>query len=161
LRKIFTILTLCAFLVLITGCGSLEQNSRDTIAAATGLIQSAQGQYQAECVAAPTSGTCVLINQGVHAQNALVTALEAYCGFQVGVTVPSATCTPIKGAAAALSAAIGNLNTIMGEITAIVQAGKKTAVLDQAGKIEAELLARSVKNPTLADLESVRIGGSL
>lgn len=153
--KILT-LTLCACIGL-TGCGTLEQNSRDTLAAATGLIQSAQGQYSAECTTAPTSGTCVLINQGVHAQNALITALEAYCGFQVGITLPAATCQPVKTASGALNAAIGNLNNIMGEITAIVHAGKKATLIYKQRQIEAGILSKSQSAPKYRDLENARI----
>ena len=159
MRQITTLLALAAVALSLTSCGPVEKTARDTIAAATGLIQSAQTEYKAECAALPTAPKCVLVNDGVHGQNAAITALEAYCGFQVGVSLPSDVCKPVKGAEPALTAAIGNLNRFVGEITAIINNSQnkvKTAALDRARNIQTGILVSTPLRPTLGDIEALR-----
>lgn len=160
MRKLLVMLLLTPLL----GCPGgqpAEKSARDTIAAATGAIQSAQTEYKAECIAAPTAPKCVLINDAVHGQNAAITSLEAYCGFQVNLSLPTDTCTPVKTAVGAMTAAIGNLHNFIGEIQAIMQANKAKVAMRRARDIEATLLANSRNVPTLKQLEDARIGGGL
>lgn len=159
MRKLLGTIAMLALIPLL-GCPGkqpAEKNARDTIAAATGAIQSAQTEYKAECTAAPVAPKCVLINDAVHGQNAAITSVEAYCGFQVNVSLPADVCVPVKTAAGALTAAIGNLGNFVGEIQAIMQAQKKTAALRRARDIEATMLANSRQVPTLKQLEAARI----
>jgi hypothetical protein len=110
--------------LLMTACESLEQQARDTAAALGGAIAAAQTQYQTACTAtvrdSSTATACTLINKAVAAQNALVTADEAYCGFSPGTPLTT-TCTPVKSAEAGLSAAISNATPFVTELKAIIQ----------------------------------------
>ncbi|HVM92353.1 MAG TPA: hypothetical protein VMT67_06050 [Terriglobales bacterium] len=94
----------------MTGCSPLENQARDTAAALSGSIVAAQSEYQASCMANPGQAICQLINKGVSGQNALITAIETYCGWAATLAPPdpSATCVPVKSAQAGLQAAIAN-----------------------------------------------------
>jgi hypothetical protein len=92
------------------GCSPLETQARDTAAALSGSIVAAQTKYQAGCSANPSQEICQLINRGVSGENALVTAIETYCGWAITPAPPDphATCSPAKSASATLQAAIAN-----------------------------------------------------
>jgi hypothetical protein len=113
MRNLGVVLLICCALVMI-GCSPLEQKARDTAAALSGSIVAAQAQYQASCAANPTQNVCQLINRGVSGENALVTAVETYCGWDttVGPPDPTAQCVAVKSAQAALEAAIANAATL-------------------------------------------------
>jgi hypothetical protein len=100
------------------GCSPIENQARDTAAALSGAIIAAQGQYQASCVANPNQQVCQLINRGVAGENALITAVETYCGRTPTATPTDATtqCVPVKSAQAALEVAITNASTLTLEI---------------------------------------------
>jgi len=102
------LLVLCLFPML--GCSSLENQARNAAAALSGSIVAAQNKYQAACVANPSQEICRVINRGVSGENALITAVETYCGWSVTAAPPdpAATCVPVKSAEAALRAAIAN-----------------------------------------------------
>ena len=68
----------------------------------------------ASCTANSGQEICQLINRGISGQNALITAVEAYCGWTPTLAPPDpqATCVPVKSAQAALEAAIANAATL-------------------------------------------------
>jgi len=92
--------------------------ARDTAAALQGAIIAAQSANQASCTATPTGANCVLINKAISAENALITATEAYCGWSATAppTNPQATCTPVSTLSGALNAAITNATTFITEL---------------------------------------------
>jgi hypothetical protein len=123
LRNLGRCFVLSLVLVLVA-CSPLEQQARNTAAALQGAISSAQAQYLSQCQATPTAaGPCTIINQAVAGQNALVTAVEAYCGWSE--TAPPANgalaCTPVKGAAPGLQTAINNATLFITEIKGILK----------------------------------------
>lgn len=124
MRKLFTMLLVVSLLSML-GCSPLENRARDTAAALSGSIIAAQTQYQASCTTNPKQQICDLINHGVSGENALITAVETYCGWSptldpsapkagpLGAPTlappdPTAKCVPVKSAQAALQAAIAN-----------------------------------------------------
>ena len=95
------------------GCSPLETQARDTAAALSGSIIAAQTKYQASCSAKPSQEICQVINRGVSGENALITAIETYCGWALtSPPDPTATCVPVKSAQAALQAGIANAATL-------------------------------------------------
>jgi len=113
MRLLITML-LFATLISMSGCSPLENQARDTAAALSGSIVAAQTQYQASCTANPKQQICDLINRGVAGENALITAVETYCGWSPTLAPPDPTakCAPVKSAQAALQAAIANAATL-------------------------------------------------
>lgn len=110
------VLVLLAATLLFTACPA-EKDARDTAAALQGSLLAAQAKYQASCTAAPTLQICHIINQGVSAQNALITATQAYCGWSAATPPPKGTkCVPVKSAEAAFTAALANARQLTGEI---------------------------------------------
>jgi hypothetical protein len=103
-----------ALTMALTACSPLEQKARDTAAALSGVIVAAQQKYLVTCQNNPTQGVCQNINKGVSAENALITAVETYCGWSASPAPPdpNAKCVPVKGAAAALNAAVSNAATL-------------------------------------------------
>ena len=131
--RILTTFAAVAGLLAMTGCSPLEQKARDTAAALSGSIVAAQAQYQTSCAANPKQEVCQLINRGVAGENALITAVETYCGWAptnpsapnagapgapttAAPPDPTATCVPVKSAQAALQAAIANATALTLEI---------------------------------------------
>ena len=114
---VVTVAVVVAFICLV-GCSPVEQKARDTAAALSGSVVAAQSQYQASCTANPKQQVCQLINRGVAGENALITAVETYCGWAQGAAPPdpTATCVPVKSAQAALEAAIANAAALTLEI---------------------------------------------
>lgn len=112
-----------ALLLVLVGCSSLEQNARDSAAALNGALVAAQTQYQTSCSATPTASPCTLINRAVDAQNALITATEAYCGWTAGVLPadPAASCKPVSTATAGLQAAVNNANSFVVQLKGVIQ----------------------------------------
>ncbi len=100
---------------------SLEANARDAAAALGGELQTAQAQNQA-CIQDPTPVACQTIKRGVSGQNALVTALETYCGWSVAAEAPpvGTPCTPVSTAQGALTFAITNANQLVTEVKGTV-----------------------------------------
>jgi hypothetical protein len=113
MKRLMTMLTVVIVLPML-GCSPLENQARDTAAALSGSIVAAQSEYQASCVANPTQEVCQVIDRGISGENALITAVESYCGWTPTLAPPdpTATCVPIKSAAAALEAAIANAATL-------------------------------------------------
>lgn len=108
-------LALTAFIlgltILTTGCSPIEIQARDTAAALQGVLKVAMPQYETTCEANPNQQICNLINNGISAQNALLTAGETFCGWNPALPPPNPDTTPCveqKGATALLKAAIGN-----------------------------------------------------
>ena len=122
MRKASVSLILTLTLILIA-CTPSEQSARNTAAALQGAITAAQAQYLTQCTATPTGKPCVIINQAVAGQNALVTAVEAYCGWSEASPPASstATCVPVKSAAAGLQTAINNSNLFITELKGLIQ----------------------------------------
>ena len=123
--KKLVVCLIVALTLATTACSPLEQQARNTAAALQGAISAAQTQYLTECTATPKDQPCVIINQSIAGQNALVTAVEAYCGWSE--TAPpanaSAPCVPVKGASAGLQTAINNANLFMTELKGIITPG--------------------------------------
>lgn len=115
--KLKSIIVVCT-LIVMTGCSPLENNARDAAAALSGSIVAAQAKYQDTCTANKTQQICETINKGVSAENALITAIETYCGMAISPTPPDrdTPCHPVKTAETALSAAISNANTLTSQI---------------------------------------------
>ncbi|HTR24675.1 MAG TPA: hypothetical protein VMI10_11880 [Terriglobales bacterium] len=111
------VVVLASILVMV-GCSPLENEARDTAAALSGSIVAAQSEYQASCMANPGQEICQLINRGVSGENALITAVETYCGWPAAVAPPdpTATCVPVKSAEGALRAAIANAASLTVQI---------------------------------------------
>ena len=109
MRKLFTIVVAFGVLPML-GCSPLENQARDAAAALSGSIVAAQTKYQGSCTANPSQQICQAINRGVSGENALVTAVETYCGWAVTPAPPdpNAKCVPAKSAQAALQTAIAN-----------------------------------------------------
>lgn len=109
MKKLTTILIVLCLLPML-GCSPLENQARDTAAALSGSIVAAQTKYQATCTANPSQEICQVINRGVSGENALITAVETYCGWAPTLAPPDPTakCVPVKSAQAALQAAIAN-----------------------------------------------------
>ena len=118
MMRTFGVGLLLVCLLPMMGCSPIENQARDTAAALSGAIVAAQTTYQANCVANPEQQVCQLINRGVAGENALITAVETYCGWTPSIVPPDATaqCVPVKSAQAALEAAIANASTLTLEI---------------------------------------------
>lgn len=117
------LLVLVVALTLATvACSPLEQQARNTAAALQGVIVAAQAKYHDSCVGNPSQNVCQVINKGVSGENALVTSIETYCGWST--TMPpadvNAKCVPVKGATAALQAAIANAAQLTTEIKGVL-----------------------------------------
>lgn len=123
MRKAITLSMLVALFLVTTACSPIEQNARNTAAALQGALSAAQAKYQTECTSSPKDQACVTINQAVAGQNALITAVEAYCGWSESAPPPtgSATCVPVKTAAAGLQTSINNANLFITELKGILQ----------------------------------------
>ncbi len=109
MRKLFTIALALGVLPMLA-CSPLENQARDVAAALSGSIVAAQAKYQGSCTANPSQQICQAINRGVSVENALVTAVETYCGWAVTPAPPdpNAKCVPAKSAQAVLQAAVAN-----------------------------------------------------
>src|SRR5438874_7486962 len=107
MRKLFTIVIALGVLPMLA-CSPLENQARDAAAALSGSIVAAQAKYQGSCTASPSQQICQAINRGVSAENALITAVETYCGWAVtpGPPDPHANCVAVKSAEAILQAAV-------------------------------------------------------
>lgn len=112
-----------ALTLITTACSPLEQQARDTAAALQGAISAAQARYLTECTANPKNQACVAINQAVAGQNAFVTAVEAYCGWSETAPPPfgTASCVPVKSAAAGLQISINNANLFIVELRGLLK----------------------------------------
>lgn len=107
-----------------TACSPLEQQARNTAAALQGAIGAAQAQYQTTCTSNSSQTACTVINQAVAGQNALVTAIEGYCGWSTAnppAMPTTATCTPVKTATAGLTTAINNANLFVTELKGLIK----------------------------------------
>jgi hypothetical protein len=109
MRKLFTIALALGVLPMLA-CSPLENQARDAAAALSGSIVAAQTMYQGSCTANPSQQICQSINRGVSGENALITAVETYCGWAVTPAPPDPTakCVPLKSTQTALQAAIAN-----------------------------------------------------
>ena len=111
-----------ALILLTIACSPVEQNARDTAAALNGALTAAQFKYQDACIAEPKLNQCQIINRAVDGQNALVTAVEAYCGWSVTQPIDkTAKCIPVQSAQAGLQAALGNANLFITELKGLIQ----------------------------------------
>lgn len=136
MKKLLLVAVATVALILSAGCAkkanpsppsppteTIQQGARDTAAALNGALLSAQSKYQATCAAKSSQAACQLINRGIAAQNALITADQAYCGWSATVAPsdPNAVCVPVTGTNAALTAAITNAAAIIAEIQTLVK----------------------------------------
>lgn len=109
-KKKFCMIMIAMGMLPMLGCSPLENQARDAAAALSGSIIAAQTRYQASCTANPSQQVCQAINRGVSGENALITAVETYCGWAVTPAPPdpNAKCVAVKSAQAVLQAAIAN-----------------------------------------------------
>lgn len=114
-RSMVLITILAAALIGCTGCEPPEQIARNVIASGSGAIAKAQASYTTSCIANPAQHVCQIINRTVDGENAAVTALETYCSVSPGGDV-NGKCVPVKSAQGGLTAAIANLNQLIGEL---------------------------------------------
>ncbi len=98
----------------MVGCSPLENQARDAVAALSGSIVAAQTKYQTTCATNPGQEVCQVINRGVSGENALITAIETYCGWAPSLAPPDAAakCVPVRSAETALRSAIANAATL-------------------------------------------------
>jgi len=113
MKKLFTIIVALGLLPMFA-CSPVENQARDSAAALSGSIIAAQTKYQVSCTANPSQQICQVINRGISGENALITAVETYCGWAVTPAPPdpNAKCVPVKSAEAALQTAIANAATL-------------------------------------------------
>lgn len=117
------LLLLVPCLLILAGCPSgVESKARDTSAALKGAIGTAQAEYAVSCTASPTTTTCTTITRAIAAQNALITATEAYCSWSTSAPPPDTTtkCVPVASAQAALNAAIANATQAITEVKGVI-----------------------------------------
>ena len=112
--RAFVVGVVIACVFAMVGCSPLENQARDAAAALSGSIVAAQSKYQASCAANAQQEICQVINRGVSGQNALITAVETYCGWaqSPAPSDPAATCVPVRSAEAALRTAIANATAL-------------------------------------------------
>lgn len=120
--KKLTYIWVITLTIVMMSCTPLEQAARNTAAALQGALVTAQAKYQTTCTATPTQSQCVEINQAVAGENALVTAVEAYCGWSQTSPpiVQTTTCVPVKTAAAGLQTAVNNGNLFVTELKGLL-----------------------------------------
>lgn len=125
--------TIVLLLVAVMACGFTgcttppEQVARNVLAGASGAVANAQTKYATQCQANPKGSVCETINRTVDGQNAAITALETYCGFELtgNLPAPSATCVPVKSALPALQTAVANLNQLVTELKSAAGVSEK------------------------------------
>lgn len=120
MKKLLPILVCTLVLV---ACQPIEMSARDSAAALGGTISYAQAKYLDKCKADPSQSVCQAINRGVAGQNALLTAVETYCGWSTVAPPPDPTtkCVAVKGAQSALQSAIANANRLTTELRSAIQ----------------------------------------
>ena len=113
MRRYFALVVALSVLPMVA-CSPLENQARDVAAALSGSIVAAQSKYQASCSANPSQQICVAINRGVSGENALVTAVETYCGWAVVPPPldPNGKCVPVKSATTTLQTAVANASAL-------------------------------------------------
>lgn len=122
MKSVVSALVICLLLV-TTACSPIETKARDTAAALQGAILAAQSQYQTPCTADPTQAACKTISKAVAGQNALITSIEAYCGWSTTNPPADATakCSPVKSAEPALQTAIANADEFLNELKGVLK----------------------------------------
>jgi len=117
MKRIFWILPL----ILLLGCPKVEQDARDTAAALKGALTQAQTEYTSTCQSDSAQPTCQTINKAISAQNLLITATQAYCGWSASAPPdPAAKCAPVKGTEASLQTATKNAQQAITELKGII-----------------------------------------
>lgn len=107
--------------LLLVACSPVEQQARNSAAALQGAIIAAQAKYHDSCVANTSQSPCQDINKAVSGENALITAIETYCGWSTAAPPdPGAKCVPVKSAVGVLNAAIGNANALTLQIKGVL-----------------------------------------
>lgn len=108
-------------LVILLGCQPIQNTARDGIAAAKGVLQTAQTKYMAQCTANPQDAPCVIIHKGVAAQNVAIDALEAYCeGGATPAFKDGGPCVANKAVEPKLRASLDNLNQIIPDVKGLL-----------------------------------------
>lgn len=118
MKKLLSGLMLVPTLLVLIACSPVERQALNVAATLHGSILQAQEHYGASCQNDPTQGICIEINKAISAHAALVTAGEAYCGWDP-VNPPAdrkAPCVPVKDLEGVLRAAITNAALFTKEI---------------------------------------------
>lgn len=112
-----------AVLLVTIACSPIENQARDTAAALQGAIIAAQAQYQSSCSLNNAQTVCQTIARAVNGQNALITSVEAYCGWNSANPPgdPAAKCVPVKSAQAGLQTSIANANQFITELKGVLK----------------------------------------
>ncbi len=128
MRKLLTVALVLGVLPMLA-CSPLENQARDAAAALSGSIVAAQTKYQGSCAANPSQQICQAINRGVSGENALVSAVETYCGWAVTLAPPDPTakCVPVQSAQAALQAAVANATALTVQIKGALSNGRNNS----------------------------------
>lgn len=119
LRKYILAVLLAAMAFSFYGCQKPEQTARDAIAAAKGVVETAQIKYLDACQADPDLGPCVTVNKAVAAQNLAIDALNQYCsgpGYLTG-----GVCNPQPDLQSHLEAALASLDQTIKDVEALIQ----------------------------------------
>lgn len=116
-------LLILSLLLPLVACSPIENNARDAAAALKGSLVAAQAEYASQCQADAKATVCDLITRATAAQNALITATEAYCGWSVTLPPadPTAKCVPVKTAEAGLNVAIANANNFVVALKGVIK----------------------------------------
>jgi hypothetical protein len=117
--------------VMLTGClhkisltsHPQVQNARDIAAAFNGVLTAAQDKYVDQCNADRGQHICIIIYKAVDAQNALITAIQTYCGWSQELPTINQTgpCAQIPSAELELKTAINNANLFITELKGVVK----------------------------------------
>jgi hypothetical protein len=108
-------------IAILTLTCNIPADTRNSLATAQGVIQSAQSQHQAECSANPSMAVCTKINELVRLQNVAIDGLETYCGWPARPTAAQLAaasqtpCTKNAPALTILTTALQNLNTAIAD----------------------------------------------
>ena len=117
-KKLLSLVLIVPLTLLLTACPKLASTARDTSAVLQGLIVAAQAKYQTSCAADKTQAACVNIERAVSGENALITAIETYCGWSTVTppTDPTTVCVPVSSATQGLNLAVSNATAFINQL---------------------------------------------
>ncbi len=107
-------LFLAAVSLCLVGCNQpLQDVARDSIAGANGILVQAQAKYKTQCEADKSQTPCLLIHDGISANNLAIDSLKLYCNN-------ASPCQVDKAVEPKLKAALQSLNVIMGDVKGLL-----------------------------------------
>lgn len=116
------LLLLFALTFVMMACDSIDKQARDVSASLKGPLVVAQQQNQDKCGADPSVQPCQLINRAISAQNALITADQAYCGWSKSTALDQrdVPCVPVKTAEGGLKSALANAQPFIQQLKGVI-----------------------------------------